>query len=52
MSRRSPKAPLTLQDNQNRHDEVNALNAFLKKRMEALPGNGSLVSYVRGDGRT
>jgi len=37
----------TLQDNQNRQDRVEALAAWLKRSLLALPANGTLVSYHR-----
>ena len=40
----------TLQDNQNRRDEVAALNAFFKKKLGELPAGSSLVTYQRGTG--
>lgn len=40
----------TLQDNQNRRDEIAALNAYMKKKLTQLPANTSLISYQRGDG--
>jgi len=40
----------TLQDNQNRTDQISALNAYLKKKLEGMPVASSLVSYQRGDG--
>jgi hypothetical protein len=40
----------TLQDNQNRRDQVAALNAFLKKKLGEMPVASTLGSYQRGDG--
>jgi prepilin-type N-terminal cleavage/methylation domain-containing protein len=40
----------TLQDNQNRKDQTNALNAYLKKHLGELPVASTIVSYQRGDG--
>ena len=40
----------TLQDNQNRRDQVAALNAFLKKKLGEMPVASTLGSYRRGDG--
>jgi prepilin-type N-terminal cleavage/methylation domain-containing protein len=40
----------TLQDNQNRRDQVAALNAFLKKKLGELPAASTLGSYQRGAG--
>jgi prepilin-type N-terminal cleavage/methylation domain-containing protein len=40
----------TLQDNQNRRDEITALNAYMKKKLTELPADSSLISYQRGDG--
>jgi prepilin-type N-terminal cleavage/methylation domain-containing protein len=37
----------TLQDNQNRQDRAEALAAWLKQSLLALPANGTLVSYHR-----
>jgi prepilin-type N-terminal cleavage/methylation domain-containing protein len=37
----------TLQDNQNRQDRVEALAAWLKQSLLALPANGTFVSYHR-----
>jgi prepilin-type N-terminal cleavage/methylation domain-containing protein len=39
-----------LQDNQNRRDELMALQAFLKKNLGEIPGQSVLVSYRRGTG--
>jgi prepilin-type N-terminal cleavage/methylation domain-containing protein len=41
----------SLQDNQNRHDQVVAFTAYLKKRLYEMPSGSSLVSYQRGDGQ-
>jgi prepilin-type N-terminal cleavage/methylation domain-containing protein len=40
----------SLQDNQNRRDQMTALNAFLKKRLGEMPALSALTSYQRGDG--
>jgi prepilin-type N-terminal cleavage/methylation domain-containing protein len=40
----------TLQDNQNRRDQVEALTAYLKKQLVELPTSSTLVSYQRGTG--
>jgi len=40
----------TLQDNQNRRDQVAALNAFLKKKLGEMPVASTLTSYQRGIG--
>jgi prepilin-type N-terminal cleavage/methylation domain-containing protein len=40
----------TLQGNQNRQDEVAALQSFLGKKLHDLPGQSLLGSYRRGDG--
>ncbi len=40
----------TLQDNQNRRDQVAALNAFLEKKLGGMPAAGTLSSYQRGNG--
>jgi prepilin-type N-terminal cleavage/methylation domain-containing protein len=40
----------TLQDNQNRRDQVTALHSFLKKQLGTLPAQSSVVSYQRGAG--
>jgi len=40
----------TLQDNQNRTDQISALNAYMKNKLEGMPVASSLVSYQRGDG--
>jgi prepilin-type N-terminal cleavage/methylation domain-containing protein len=39
-----------LQDNQNRSDQVDALDAFLKKKLCEMPPAGQMASYRRGDG--
>jgi prepilin-type N-terminal cleavage/methylation domain-containing protein len=41
----------TLQVNQNRRDQVEALNAFLKKKLSEMPAGSTLSSYQRGDGQ-
>jgi prepilin-type N-terminal cleavage/methylation domain-containing protein len=40
----------TLQDNQNRRDQMAALNAFLKKKLGEMLAASTLTSYQRGDG--
>jgi prepilin-type N-terminal cleavage/methylation domain-containing protein len=40
----------TLQDNQNRRDDVEAFSAFLKKKLSELPSSGTVGSYLRGEG--
>lgn len=40
----------TLQDNQNRRDQIVALNDFLKKKLGELPAHSGLISYRHGDG--
>jgi prepilin-type N-terminal cleavage/methylation domain-containing protein len=40
----------TLQDNQNRRDQIESLNAFLKNKLSEMPATGTLSSYQRGDG--
>lgn len=40
----------TLQDNQDRHDVVDALNAFLKNKFSGMSALATLSSYKRGDG--
>lgn len=40
----------TLQDNQNHHDQIVALNAYLKNKLTSMPAVGTLVSYQRGTG--
>jgi prepilin-type N-terminal cleavage/methylation domain-containing protein len=40
----------TLEDNQNRNDQVSALNAFLKNKLMQLPARSTLFSYMRGTG--
>ena len=40
----------TLQDNQNRRDEVAALNAFLEKKLAQMDSTSTIASYQRGDG--
>jgi type II secretory pathway pseudopilin PulG len=39
-----------LQDNQNRRDQLMALNDYLSQQLKNLPANGVLLSYRRGDG--
>lgn len=40
----------TLQDNQNRRDQIESLNAFLKNQLSSMPATSTLSSYQRGDG--
>jgi len=40
----------TLQDNQDRNDVTDALNAFLKNKLGDMPALATLTSYKRGDG--
>lgn len=40
----------TLQDNQNHHDQIVFLNAFLNKKLHEMPVWSSLASYRRGNG--
>jgi len=40
----------SLQDNQNRRDQIAALNAFLKNKLGEMPAASTLSSYQRGDG--
>ena len=40
----------SLQDNQNRRDQLGALNAFLKNKLYAMPAAATVLSYQRGDG--
>ena len=40
----------TLMDNQNRRDQISALNAYLKKQLTQMPVSSTVVSYQRGDG--
>ena len=44
------QATATLQDNQNRRDQVAALNAFVEKKLTQMPARSTLGSYQRGDG--
>jgi prepilin-type N-terminal cleavage/methylation domain-containing protein len=39
-----------LQDNQNRRDEIMALQEFLKTQLDAMPANATFHSYQRGNG--
>jgi type II secretory pathway component PulJ len=39
-----------LQDNQNRRDQIDALNAYIKKQLREMPAAGQLATYRRGDG--
>jgi len=39
-----------LADNQNRRDQVAALNAFLKNKLDGMPAGSTIASYQRGDG--
>jgi hypothetical protein len=40
----------TLQDNQNRSDEVSSLYNFIKTRLTMMPSRSTVASYTRGDG--
>jgi prepilin-type N-terminal cleavage/methylation domain-containing protein len=40
----------TLQENQNRRDQLEALNAYLNNQLRAMPAGSVLISYRRGDG--
>jgi prepilin-type N-terminal cleavage/methylation domain-containing protein len=40
----------TLQDNQNRRDQIEALSAFLKNKLGEMPATSTVSSYQRGDG--
>jgi prepilin-type N-terminal cleavage/methylation domain-containing protein len=40
----------TLQDNSNRRDQIEALNAYLKNQLGGMSATGTLASYQRGDG--
>ena len=40
----------TLQDNQNRRDQIVALNAYLTSQFNAMTAKSTLASYIRGDG--
>jgi prepilin-type N-terminal cleavage/methylation domain-containing protein len=40
----------TLQDNQNRRDQIEALNAYMNKKIGEMPATATLASYQRGDG--
>ncbi|MCE0523467.1 MAG: prepilin-type N-terminal cleavage/methylation domain-containing protein [Methylacidiphilales bacterium] len=40
----------TLIDNQNRRDQIEALNAFIYKRLGGMTASTTLASYQRGDG--
>jgi prepilin-type N-terminal cleavage/methylation domain-containing protein len=40
----------SLQENQNRRDQVQALSAFLTKQLRQLPAAANLFSYQRGQG--
>ena len=40
----------TLQENQNHRDQIAALNAYLKQKLQGLPAREVLLSYRRGDG--
>jgi prepilin-type N-terminal cleavage/methylation domain-containing protein len=44
------KSAGVLQDDQNRRDEIMALQEFLKTELNAMPGRATLNSYRRGDG--
>jgi prepilin-type N-terminal cleavage/methylation domain-containing protein len=40
----------TLQDNSNRRDQIEALDAYLKNQLGGMPATATLNSYQRGDG--
>jgi len=40
----------SLQDNQNRRDQAERLNAFLARKLKGLPAGSSVISYRRGTG--
>ncbi len=40
----------TLQDNQNRGDQVTALYDFMKSKLTMMPARATVASYSRGDG--
>jgi prepilin-type N-terminal cleavage/methylation domain-containing protein len=40
----------TLEDNQNRRDQIEALTAFMKNKLTEMPASSTLNSYIRGDG--
>ena len=40
----------TLQDNQNRRDQITALNFYLRKNLGEMPAASYVISYQRGDG--
>jgi prepilin-type N-terminal cleavage/methylation domain-containing protein len=44
------KSAASLQDNQNRADQVMALRTFMNRELTALPGGSLLMSYRRGNG--
>jgi type II secretory pathway pseudopilin PulG len=40
----------SLQDNQNRRDQLERLNAFLDRKLKGLPAESTVISYRRGTG--
>ncbi len=40
----------TLQDNQNRSDQLASLYAFVKTKLTTMPARSTIVSYLRGQG--
>jgi len=40
----------SLQANQDHHDQIERLNAFLKKKLKDLPAESTVISYRRGEG--
>jgi prepilin-type N-terminal cleavage/methylation domain-containing protein len=40
----------TLEDNQNRNDQLTALDDFIKTKLMSLPARSTIASYARGDG--
>ena len=44
------KSATVLQDNQNRRDQLMALNAYLNQKLKGMPAKGVVISYQRGNG--
>ncbi len=44
------RSAATLQDNQNRTDQLSALYAFIKTKLTMMPARSTIASYARGDG--
>lgn len=40
----------SLQDNQNRRDQMERFNAFLDRKLKSLPAGSAVISYLRGTG--